>query len=475
MRLCYGTFATVLKRCALNGVTQLDIHDALLLTLDPKDSLGLSRDNTQATRWFNCQTNLNPKLIKAMEYAKPERLAEDFREIVMGLIDPNRIIAASLAMRAIIEKDEGIISRTVVDLINNISKAELLNGPVLISYEFFAGIFLYAVSVGRNREGQSCISEINEPFIETFIAESVNMSANAHLKTAVNTIESTALDSNKIPSDNMDHVVLPDNNSHVKYREEYILLPIYLVLDTSYSMQEDNKFNTALSFLPKLLSVMTESSSLSDKIRVGIITFDENVRIHLPLGGINEIEEWIVKNKKKPIIADGHYTYYGRAFNKLKSEIQADVCRIKSKTLDSVSYNAYRPVVIFITDAAPNDDLFERNRAFELLTDKNFEYRPNIICVGVGDVTHDDLVEYGAGRYNSPTGLYITRNEKLIITPIDGVLPSQALKSIVSALVTTIVQSISNASNMIGSGGIPDLFESQNDLKINTIEWSSDE
>jgi uncharacterized protein YegL len=51
---------------------------------------------------------------------------------------------------------------------------------------------------------------------------------------------------------------MSENNS------KYALLPVYLVLDTSYSMQDaDGRFNAALSFLPKLLSAMTDSASLS--------------------------------------------------------------------------------------------------------------------------------------------------------------------------------------------------------------------
>ena len=71
---------------------------------------------------------------------------------------------------------------------------------------------------------------------------------------------------------------------------KYALLPLYLVLDTSYSMQEGGKFSAALSFLPKLLSAMTESSSLNDKIRVEVLTFDEDARVDLLLGGLNEVE-----------------------------------------------------------------------------------------------------------------------------------------------------------------------------------------
>jgi len=254
----------------------------------------------------------------------------------------------------------------------------------------------------------------------------------------------------------------------------YALLPVYLVLDTSYSMQDGGKFSAALSFLPKLLSAMTESSSLSDKIRVEVITFDEEARVNLSLGGLNEVEEWIIRNKKNPIVPDGRCTYYGKAFEKLRSEIQVGVRQIQSESSGSESYKAYRPVVFFITDGAPNDEQSDRNKAFSQLTDQNFEYRPNLICVGVGDADFNDLIEYGAGRYNSPTGSYITGNEKLVIVPRDGALPSQALGAIVPALVASIVQSFGNAANIGGGGGVPDLFGPQDDI-FEDIDWGDDE
>ena len=232
---------------------------------------------------------------------------------------------------------------------------------------------------------------------------------------------------------------------------KYALLPVYLVLDTSYSLQDGDKFNTALSFLPKLLSAMTESSSLSDKIRVEVITFDEEARVELSLGGLNKFEEWIVRNKKNPIVPDGRCTYYGMAFEKLKSEIQVGVRQIQSETVVSESY-----------------------KAFTQLTDQNFEYRPNMICVGVGDANYDDLIAYGAGRYNSPNGSYVVGNEKLVIVPRDGTLLSQALGAIVPAVVASIVQSFGNASNMGDSSGVLDLFGPQEDI-FEDIDWGDDE
>jgi len=262
---------------------------------------------------------------------------------------------------------------------------------------------------------------------------------------------------------------MPNENS------KYALLPVYLVLDTSYSMQdEDGRFNAALSFLPKLLSAMTDSASLSDKIRVEVITFDEEARVDLALGGLNEVEEWIIRNKKNPIVPDGDSTYYGKAFEKLASQIQVGVRQIQAEKVGEDSYKAYRPVVFFITDGEPNDEQSSRNKAFDKLTNQNFEYRPNIICVGVGDATHEDLLSYGAGAYNSPTGSYITGNEKLVIVPRDGALPSQALGAIVPALVASIVQSFGNAANMGDISGVPDLFGPQDDI-FEDIDWGDDE
>ena len=256
---------------------------------------------------------------------------------------------------------------------------------------------------------------------------------------------------------------------------KYALLPVYLVLDTSYSMKdEDGRFSAALSFLPKLLSAMTDSASLSDKIRVEVITFDKEARVDLALGGLNEIEEWIIHNKKNPIVPDGECTCYGKAFEKLASEIQIGVRQIQTERVGDDNYKSYRPVVFFITDGEPNDEAFERNKSFERLTNKNFEYRPNIICVGVGEAKPDDLLEYGAGAYNSPTGSYITGNEKLVIVPRNCALPAKALGAIVPALVASIVQSITKASNMCETSGVSDIFGPQDDIFEN-IDWGYDE
>jgi hypothetical protein len=53
-------------------------------------------------------------------------------------------------------------------------------------------------------------------------------------------------------------------------------------------------------------------------------------------------------------------------------------------------------------------------------------------------------------------------------------LPAQALGAIVPALVASIVQSITKASNMGETSGVPDIFGPQDDI-FEDIDWGDDE
>ena len=161
-RLCYGTFATVLKLCSSSGVTQIMLHDALLSAVD---EIGVVRDGTQASRWFNCKGNLSRNLIDAMREADTEVLSAHFKDKVIPLIDPNKISVAALAIRAIIAEDVHIASGTVVDCVNNTTKMELIKTPISLPADFLVGVFIYAVLHVPNSVGNECIAEIDEAFL----------------------------------------------------------------------------------------------------------------------------------------------------------------------------------------------------------------------------------------------------------------------------------------------------------------------
>jgi len=223
------------------------------------------------------------------------------------------------------------------------------------------------------------------------------------------------------------------------------LLPVYLVLDTSASMEDtdDGKiFSAAFDFLPRLLEEMYKSAVVNDKLRVEVITFDSTAEVVFPLGTREALKKWIDEKKANPIIPEGGSTNYGVAFEKLREEIEYGFQQIHKESYGGESYDVFRPVVFFITDGLPNDSTEARNTAFKRLTDSGFKARPNIVCVGVGQATVDALKAYGAGRYKSQTGKYITGNSKFVLVAKDGVSPAAALSSIIPPLVLSIINSV---------------------------------
>lgn len=259
--------------------------------------------------------------------------------------------------------------------------------------------------------------------------------------------------------------LLQMSDENVARESRFALLPTYLALDTSVSMTEDGAFASAFGFLPKLLAEMNKSAVINDKLRVEVITFDETARVVFPLGTRDELKNWLDETKDRPVVPDGNWTKYGRAFDRLREEIEHGVTQIRSESYEGENYKAYRPVVFFITDGEPNDDESARNEAYARLTDAGFKSRPNIVCVGVGRASLEKLKDYGAGCYESPIGGYVTGNGKLTLVSRDGVSPTAALDAIIPALIQSVIASIGNvgAINATADDGMEDPFGENRD------------
>lgn len=228
--------------------------------------------------------------------------------------------------------------------------------------------------------------------------------------------------------------------------KDFTLLPVYLVLDTSASMTEDNAFEAAFEFVPRMLREMNKSSVIADMLRIEVITFDEKARVVFPLGSRDSLDSWYQEKKINPIQPDGSWTIYSQAFEKLREQIESGVQQITSEVYDNQNYQSNRPVVFFVTDGFPNGDTESAlESTFSRLTDPDFKYRPNIVCIGVGKATADDLRRYGAGRYRTQSKQYETGNENLVLVAKDGVAPGAALAQIIPALVQSIVSATGSA------------------------------
>ena len=210
---------------------------------------------------------------------------------------------------------------------------------------------------------------------------------------------------------------------------KFALLPVYLVLDTSASMSENGALEAAMIFVSQMIYTLERQPSVADKIRVEVIRFAGEAEVLLPLGEISALDEWWEQNGTSAFRANGEPSCYGAAFRLLRSRIEIGAKQIRTEDADESGQKleVYRPLVFLIMDGEPLDNPADREWAFSELTGARFRDRPNIVCVGVGDATVEDLKLYSAGKSDFRDDEYETGKSSLVFVSKDGMVPEAAI------------------------------------------------
>lgn len=120
------------------------------------------------------------------------------------------------------------------------------------------------------------------------------------------------------------------------------MLPVILLLDVSGSMSYDAKMDELNSSVREMLASFKEEQIVQADICVSIITFGSEVKIHTELMPAKDLVYTDMTAKGM--------TYMGRAL-----DVAYDMIEDKTK----IPKNAYRPVVVLVSDGAPNDEHWE--------------------------------------------------------------------------------------------------------------------
>lgn len=154
------------------------------------------------------------------------------------------------------------------------------------------------------------------------------------------------------------------------------VFPFYIICDVSKSMNGD-RINSVNSGLPFIHKEIISDPIVSEKARLGIISFSTEARIELPLSKLENV-------LKMPVLQAGGQTNFATAFQLASTTIKSDVDSLKSE-----GYSVLRPCVYFITDGRPGDGW---KKARDQWVDKSInKYAPNIICFGVADADEEIL------------------------------------------------------------------------------------
>lgn len=165
-KLCFGLFATVLKLCKLNSVTQKRLIGAILMSVN--DQYDISDEDDTVNKLIQCKRNLSDNVTLQALTADSYTVSDYFKKNVVPLIDPNKQKMVILALGGIIAEDVTIDDATVVDKVGNLSKNLIASATDFAFADFIAGVFLYTATTVANTDGKGSISEITAEYIDSF-------------------------------------------------------------------------------------------------------------------------------------------------------------------------------------------------------------------------------------------------------------------------------------------------------------------
>lgn len=197
------------------------------------------------------------------------------------------------------------------------------------------------------------------------------------------------------------------------------ILPFYIVCDESGSMAPNGGIDAINQALPNLHATIAADPLVSDKCRIGLITFSDTAEELMSLMNLADVVAM-------PGMQAKGLTNYGSVFDLLRTVISRDINDLKSQ-----GYKVYRPAVFFITDGEPTDAP-GWEQSYRALVDKTTNrHAPNIISFGVDGSDATTIGKIGT------LGAFVMTA---------GVTPADALKEIIGSLTNTIFDSASSST-----------------------------
>lgn len=196
----------------------------------------------------------------------------------------------------------------------------------------------------------------------------------------------------------------------VKFRPD--LYSFYVVCDRSFSMLGE-PMRVLNDELKSLISFIASDPGVNDRCRVSVSAFSTSAERLVPLSSASDVQ-------LIPEIEANGVTNYGKAFAHLSSIVAED-----HKALES-SHRLLRPVVFFMTDGSPTDELW----AEELVTlcDLKNVNPPLVIFCPLADI--------------GPVVPKTVRSLSGVVEPVVKHNISGTLQEVVSATVKSILRSV---------------------------------
>jgi len=166
-RLCFGTYASVLRACVPKKGTKLQtskkkLVGLLLMSVD--DTYNITDDDYTTSRLITCDNALPSNITENAQgkLADTTSVVDYFKAKILPLFNPNMLKLAVLALVDIVAADDAIKDDTAVELVDGKTKSALCSQDVVIAVDnwngyvaqLLAGLFLYTAIAVNNKDGK---------------------------------------------------------------------------------------------------------------------------------------------------------------------------------------------------------------------------------------------------------------------------------------------------------------------------------
>ncbi|WKB36374.1 hypothetical protein QS257_04370 [Terrilactibacillus sp. S3-3] len=165
-KLCFGTFATILKLCKAKSVTQKGLCGTILLSIAP--TYDIRNDDGTVSDLILGKKNLSPNVTDVAPTADARATSNYFKQNILPLLDGNKRSLIVLALKDIIASDGTIKPDTIVEKVNDMTKATITVRDAFVLEDLLAGIFLYTAVNVENRNCEESVKEITDEYIKSF-------------------------------------------------------------------------------------------------------------------------------------------------------------------------------------------------------------------------------------------------------------------------------------------------------------------
>jgi transcription elongation factor Elf1 len=311
----------------------------MLLTVN--NCYDIREDDNTVALLANGRNNLSREITLFLDDVYSS-LSSKFSSSVLPLLDANKRANIVLAFKDILREDTDIADDTEIELLNHLTKADILKRESFVFCDLLAGMFLYVAKYTDNHDMKEYIKEITDAYIQSLDSGSAPITfIESYSFDSIRQIQETAVDAGivnlmaeqegrcplcgkPLAADNCTPVKLTDNSE------------MLLCFECSASVEHSDSAKSQAMEVKKVLQVRSETRDAvsNERLKCEVqellerlqdVSPEEADLRYTPLKIEEKVSDNLLRRKIRGFLTDGMYDAVNSSIENLAAENRMNV------------------------------------------------------------------------------------------------------------------------------------------------------